>query len=1130
LGALNKIFRFFFGFYYLYPLNYHDLSGLTIYKASAGSGKTFAITKEYIHLLFRDAENYKYILGVTFTNKATAEMKGRIIAELDKLARGEASGYAADIMKIYALTPAVLKQRASLILSKILHDYSRFSILTIDSFFQRIIRAFAREVGYYQGFDVEIDQHRILTAAVDQMIFELESNAALRDWLVRFAEDKIVEGSSWNVNRDIERIGAEIFKETFKEFGDKLIEKITDKKFLDQFGKRLEMIKTGFENSFRQLGANAVEIIGTYGLTAGDFKGKSRSVCNFFEKHAQYERFDKYELKDTIRNHLNDLEKWLGSDKAKNLLVEKAYYEGLNRLLGEIIEMYDSQFIVYRSAVEVQKYLYVLGVLADLLLHIREYTSGRNLFMISDTGQFLHKLIQGSDAPFIYERTGISIHHFMIDEFQDTSALQWQNFKPLIINSLAENNENWVVGDVKQSIYRWRNSDWTILSEKIFADLAPHELNVKTLYYNWRSSRNIIRFNNSFFRNAIDVLLAEVAGSQDGEPVAGMDDFEHLLTNAYSDFAQLVPDNRNDEPGYVKVEFLAASEDKEVKFEDQALQRLAKIIELLQDHHYDLKDIAILVRTREEGNMVSNYLLKYKEQQAVEEKYRYDVLSGDSLLLKNSEVVKWLIGAFTYILEPDDELNRAFLIYEYEYYIFSARQAILRNGQEEEVEKQGFHQTFSSAMPQQLETFFRQEVLRKYPVYELCDVIIGYFGLSAIKSELPFIQAFQDMLQEYTRKESADLHAFLAWWDENQDKRVISMPDGQDAIRLMTLHTAKGLEFKVVIMPFGDWPFMKAGWNSNILWCSTDIEPFNSLELLPVSLTKGLQKTIFSRDYFRERALSYVDNLNLLYVAFTRAIDALYVIVPEPVKDSVENNMGNLIAQTIKHPGFEPSEVQYPAFRLTDYWNEAEKKLEYGDLQYAGEKAGTGNYILLGDNAYIIRPVSQVVKQVIPANDLLVTSGGVLTSRINTGKIMHEVFQRIKTIEDVDKALSILNLEGKVRDADMEPLSVRIKALLQDKKVCAWFSPGWEVRTEAGILLQNGSIPRPDRVLIRAGKAVVIDYKFGETEHPVHQKQVRGYMLFLHDLGYKETEGYLWYVNLDKVVPVVLVPEQGKLF
>ncbi len=263
------------------------MSGLTIYKASAGSGKTFTITREYINLLFSDPDNYRRILGVTFTNKATAEMKGRILAELDKLAKGLKSDYASGLMATFNLTGEVVQQKASLILSKVIHDYSHFSILTIDSFFQRILRVFAREAGFYKGFDIETDQNKILNVAIDQMIYELDSNPVLKDWLVKFAEVRILEGANWNVNRDIELLGKEVFKEKFNEFGSQLIEKMTDKEFLDHFVKTLHDITSGFETDLRGKGKDALKLINKYNLSNDDFKGKSRSITNCSSRSAR---------------------------------------------------------------------------------------------------------------------------------------------------------------------------------------------------------------------------------------------------------------------------------------------------------------------------------------------------------------------------------------------------------------------------------------------------------------------------------------------------------------------------------------------------------------------------------------------------------------------------------------------------------------------------------------------------------------------------------------------------------------------------------------------------------------------------------------------------------------------------
>ncbi len=1089
------------------------MSGLTIYRASAGSGKTFAIIREYIKLLFSDADNYRRILGVTFTNKATAEMKGRILAELNNLSKGLKSDYAPGLMADYNLTEQAVQSRASYILSKIIHDYSHFTILTIDSFFQRILRVFAREAGFYKGFDIETDQDKILNVAIDQMIYELDSNPALKDWLVRFAEVRILEGANWNVNRDIEFLGKEVFKEKFSELGSNLIEKMTDKDFLDGFVISLQDITTNFETELRRKGKDALGLIYKYNLVNDDFKGKSRSIGKFFENISLGEKYNGWEISKTIYNHFNNPDQWLGTNTLKNKDIQKAYNDGLNQILGDIIDLSHTDYPIYQSAIEVQKNIYMLGVVSDLLRNIRNYASEKNIFMISDAARLLNKLLGDSDTPFVYERTGSFIRHFMIDEFQDTSKLQWLNFKPLMLNSLSEGYSNWVVGDVKQSIYRWRNSDWTILSNKIFSDLSPFDIEEKPLDYNWRSCYRIVSFNNTFFNNAVNILLNEFRSVTETPEDINTTDFEKLLSDAYNNFSQLVPISKNKVDGLVKIEFLPKDNDNGLSFHDQALKRLSLIIEQLQDNGFRLSDIAILVRTRNEGNKVSEYLLQYQKYQ---KQYRYDVISNDSLLLKNSEVVKWIISVYKYITQPDDRLNRKFLFYEYSRYINS------------EYINKDLHDCFSVSgidfNIKEIDEFFKLKNLRKYSVFELSNKIIQHFRLSELKGELPFILAFQDMLQEYSRKSPVDINSFLQWWNENYDKIVINMPQNQDAIRLMTFHTAKGLEFKIVIIPFADWTIMKSGFNTDILWCSPQLKPFNELELIPVNISKGLQNTIFYKDYFREKALAYIDNLNLLYVAFTRAIDGLYVFVPEFAKESVNNNIGSLITLSVKDASVNSKDKDFPVINLSDYLNEATNTFLYGTLNTKPVDYPQSNEnISLEQIQYIAHDITSTAMQVIQADDYLIEDDTLLATKINSGKVMHEIFQRIKSPDDVDNALLAMQFEGKISESDVLELNTSINNLLKKKMIQPWFTAEWDIYTEACILLEDGSTLRPDRVLIKKNKAVVIDYKFGRVENDSHKKQVRNYMKYLRQMNYEDIEGFVWYVTLDIVVPVELI-------
>ena len=781
------------------------MSALTIYKASAGSGKTYTITGEYIKLLFADPENYRHILGVTFTNKATAEMKSRIVFELFKLSRGEKSGYTDMIFDNKLAEPGRIEGKASYILSKILHDYSHFTISTIDSFFQRVIRTFAREVGFFQGFELELDQEKVLTAAIDQMIYQLDKYPDLKNRLVKFAEEKILEGKSWNINKDIESLGKELFRENFRELADRLYEKISKKGFLDTFQAKLNKEEEVIENEIRAKASQAVMIMEQFGLKSDDFNRKGTGIGAHFLKASTAKTFADWKVSDTIKNHLDNPDAWSAKKSEKKSIIENAYHQGLNRILWELLQIYADKLPIYNSIQAVQKHIYVLGMIADLQAEIRSYTTDRNLFLISDTAELLYKLIDGSDAPFVYERTGSFINHFMIDEFQDTSQLQWKNFKPLIVNSLAENNANWVVGDVKQSIYRWRNSDWTILSGKIEKEILPHRSEQHNLQYNWRSSANIIKFNNTFFRNAIDVLTAN---DDNSENITG-NEFNRVLGDAYAGFGQVVPDQNKEMKGLVQIEFVSVEDKKSRDWQNSVLEKLPQCINQVQDGGYSLSDAAILVRTRAEAKLISDFLLNYQKTNP-DSGYRYDILSGDSLLLKNSEVVKWIVAFFRYIIAPDDSENLAFLVYQYFHFI----------KKDEDNEHAGIFSPGGEAkLPVEIESFFSERSVMHMSVYELTDHIILYFGLPGLKDELPFLLAFQDMMQDYTKKEPVDINSFLRWWDDHQDKKVISMPDSQNAMRLMTFHSSKGLEFPVVIIPFGDWEFMKHGNDAPILWC-----------------------------------------------------------------------------------------------------------------------------------------------------------------------------------------------------------------------------------------------------------------------------------------------------------------------
>lgn len=899
------------------------ISKLTIYRASAGSGKTYTLTREYIKLLLKGTDYHRRILTVTFTNKATEEMKSRIIRELYHISTRHDPDYIKDLAKETGRPEQDVIRMAGVAMHHLLHDYSHFSVVTIDSFFQKVIRSFAREMGLYAAYNIELDQTSVLDASIDLMLDELDRNDFLKDWLVEWARKKIEDGKSWNFKADIHRLGHEVFSEQLQDIDTGLLQVATDKSRLEQFIARLENIIAVYTKQLASIGQKAISIMDCHGLAVDDFAQKGNGVGMYFRKlsEGQISPPNTYVLKA-----LDDISGWYSKNSPRKNDIEQACCSGLNDALQEAWACYTGHACSVASARVVLKQLNVLGILSDLMHYVNAYTRDQNLFLLAKASGFLKTIIANADTPFIYERAGSFYEHFMIDEFQDTSSIQWDNFRPLVGNSLASGNSNWIVGDVKQSIYRWRNTDWKILAERLEYDLGAPYVTIKTLDRNWRSAPEIIQFNNTFFRNAVKQM--QMAFLSDEEGTADPDYLNALagsIMEAYHDFYQHLPEQKNYEKGYVRLSIIPEPEnDEETGWQEKVLSELPALIEELQDLGYGLSDIAILVRENKESRAIADMLLEYGQEHP-DTVYRYDVLSNESLLVKNASSVKWLVAAMQFIVEPDDCINKAYLQYEYEAYLNVSRDV----------------KPLTDVAHELLHHW------RGLPVYELSDKLIQEYDLYDNPAQAPFIQAFQDILLQYTRREATDVRSFLSWWDEAKDKKFMTMPDNQDAIRLLTIHKAKGLEFKAVIIPFCDWPLAKDG---RILWCKSEDEPFNSLELIPLKFETALRNTVFVKDFLQEKILSYIDNLNLLYVAFTRACKTLFIYTPQQQKNSftgIRNLIHNVYNQPVQaEPGdsFSPSGHSY--IDLQKYWQPDISRFESGSLIPVGaaqKKTPAGN-------------------------------------------------------------------------------------------------------------------------------------------------------------------------------------------
>ncbi|MDR1880310.1 MAG: UvrD-helicase domain-containing protein [Tannerellaceae bacterium] len=1076
---------------------------LTVYRASAGSGKTHRLTGEYLKWLFSQPGAYKRILAVTFTNKATDEMKGRIIKELYRLASGYESDYMAELAALHSLSEEQVRTRARKTLITILHDYSAFNISTIDRFFQQTMRAFTREIGLQGGYGIEMDQELVLTEVIDRLMDDLEKpeNKELLGWLLRFAEEKIENGGEWNLRREMKTLSREVFKESYKAFSDKEAEDIRDKRSLEQYKDTLYAVIRSVESEAKRLGEEGVGIMRRFGLQPSDFKGVSRSPFYLFEKWSAGEM---KEPTATFAGLADTVENWYTrtTPPAVIQIIGCAFEEGLNECVRRVVAFF-GDMAGYYSAKEIVRHYYTLGILGDVSRQIAAYREEKNIMLIADTAELLHKVIDESETPFVYEKTGTRIDHYMIDEFQDTSRMQWHNFYPLIRESLAHRHYNMVVGDVKQSIYRFRNSDWKLLDEQVKSDFLPGQVEEETLKENWRSCRHIVSFNNALFTIAPALLQSlyneslEASSLTEGEQAP----FLSRIMSAYEGSFQLTPPPLQGKEGHVRVEFLP--DEEEADWKEASLQRLPQVLEELQDKGYALKEIAILVRTNQEGASIADALLAYKEEHPPGA-YRYDIISDDALFTGSSPAVRFFVALLRYMKNPEERTNRQMALI--------ACAALKGDSSPEE-----WGEDFPPAVRRSLEALSRRSL------YEIVEGLFRLFADLFPENEQVFIQAFFDMVSEFARKESADLSRFLKWWDETGERKTIATPEEQDAVRILTIHKSKGLGFKAVILPFGNWEIDHRATQTVILWCRPEREPFDRLSLVPVRYGQILTKTIFAKDYFHERLHASIDNLNTLYVAFTRAEEELIVFAPRPSKvDKESGEIGKIggIADLL-WAGLCTPEAQTRSgeelIPLSGSFDREEGTFELGGAWRPAAAADKER----GTEEIPMRRLSSAL----PDERLRLRLHGkgffFDSPGRKHGALMHEVLSRINTKRDIPAAVESYRLEGIIDREEERALAARLQELLALPEVAPWFESPQRVLNEVSILSGDGITRRPDRVMIEGDRVIVVDYKFGQQEEKRHLRQVGRYLSLIRRMGYARVEGYLWYVELNKIEPVM---------
>ena len=1080
---------------------------LTIYKASAGSGKTFTLSVEYIKLLIKDPQSYRSTLAVTFTNKATEEMKLRILSQLYGIWKllPDSKSYIDKIKEDLDVTEEYMSERAGIALHNIVHNYSYFRIETIDSFFQSVLRNLARELDLTANLRIELNDYQIERNAVDELINSLDENSELLTWIMEYIRENMDDDKDWNVIGNIKRFGENIFREYYKTNSKKLNERLLEEGFFKQYTTKLRQMRNEAEVEMQNEAAQFFDALNHNGIEIDDLNNGKNGPAGYFIK-----------IKKGIYNNTivtKRLQKVLDEGSESSWVKQKSSQETqdivrelanstLTPLVHHAEDVRQKNWYIYGSAVLTLRHLNQLRLLNSIENKVRMMNVEQNRFLLSDTHTLLHSLIRDTDSPFIFEKIGNYLENIMIDEFQDTSTVQWQNFKVLLEECMShgEQQGNLIVGDVKQSIYRWRSGDWRMLNniEREFPYLNSM-LNVCSLDTNYRSSRRVITFNNAFFKRASEL---EYADQKSSTPDTSSPE---QLKKAYSDVAQKVPSFR-DNHGYVSINLLP-NED----YRQQALQKTAEAVSLLLDSGANYSDIAILVRSNDIIQLIAEFFAN--------ELPDVKIVSDEAFRLDSSVSVNIIVNAMLWLTHPDNILAKAYIAKAYQTYV-------LEKSEQETNKLLATAEGIDSALPCAL--IDKRDDLLTMPIFELAEQIYTLFNIGNIKGEDAYLYAFYDALTDFIANNTADIDSFVEEWNDSIAEKTIQA-SAIDGIRIITIHQSKGLEFEHVVIPFCDWTLEKG----NTIWCTPQVEPYNELPLIPVDFSASQMKgTIYEFDYNEEHLQNCVDNLNLLYVAFTRAASSLFVIAQRGTPSS----RSYIVEQAITDIKLEGSSLDGdPSDK------KAELLFSYGELEIVETKAKKKS-----DNIFTPEVENMNVdmatfsnkvefKQSNKSRDFVADDDENTDdddrkqlSYIKTGKILHYLFSTINTTDDIDTSLAQLEMDGLIEESgtNIKRLRDMLHKRFSNRQVADWFSSRWTLFNECTILDYDAATDtvrehRPDRVMKdeKTGEVVIVDFKFG-SPRPEYVEQVNRYKALTQNMGYPNVKGYLWFVYSNRIEEV----------
>ena len=1036
-------------------------STFQVYNASAGSGKTFTLVKEYLKILLStsDSNRFQHILAVTFTNKAAAEMKDRVIQSLREFAKGEILVNKSESFLLLeeelSISDQTLHIRAKKVLHSILDNYSAFHITTIDSFTYRLIRSFAFDLGLSLNFEVEMDAKSLLNEAVELMISKIGEDQELTSVLIEFSLQKANEDKSWDITYDLKEIAQILLNENDQVH----VQKAQDRPIKEYLQLKDKLLKKQFalESQFKKIGIEALDIIENLGLQHNDFY---RSMLpNHFKNLASNLDNTKFFDQSKLKERLDE-----GNFYAKSKPTDVK--TTIDNIIGKLLDLYGSSETLYQEYILNKLFLsslIPLAVLSNINKMLNELKEEKNIRLNAEFNQIISKNLQEQPVAFIYERLGEKFKHYFIDEMQDTSLLQWQNMLPLVENALSQEGTSLLlVGDTKQAIYRWRGSEpeqFLDLAKKEETEVANPffiEKKIKQLGTNYRSYSEVINFNNNFFKH--------VASFFNKKQYADI----YLNENSQK--------HTTKKGGYVQISFIEADligEQKDHAYANKTLQIIKNL-----DNSFNKNEICVLTRTRKQGVFIADFLTDNG----------IEIISSETLLLNNSDKVFFIINLLTFLQNNANKEAKLEVLY------------FLYDHLELKIEK---HEFFKNFLNVKVDKFFMKlqsngvnldyKIYIQLPFYEAIEYIIRAFNFNTTSDA--YLQFFLDEVLQFSQKKSTDINAFLEYWEEKKDTISIVVPEEKDAVRIMTIHKAKGLEFPVVIYPY-DLDIYKEQ-NPRTWYPILDKENYYNFESLLVSCNKSLEQSgeLGNKIYNNHRDELELDNFNLLYVAFTRAIEHLYLITePKQITNSVRTS-----SQFLMH-----------YLKSIQKWDDQQTDYYFGNLKRISQR-------------------SKAIKKSFELNKLLssswqshninVVASSVLLWETETGEsilygnLIHDLLAQIKTADDIDEILKKYVDIGNLKIEENESIKKVLLAVVNHPELSQYFMQNIKVLNEREILTSSKEIVIPDRVILADNNEVIIlDYKTGKPDKK-YRTQINNYASVFEQIGFKVTKKLLVYLG-----------------